>query len=51
MAAALVGPSKPRVVFAGVIAEIFVVIESTFAPLIAVAIGTGAGPPVGPLCF
>ncbi|WP_146076421.1 alpha/beta fold hydrolase [Rhizobium grahamii] len=34
-------------VFAGVIAEIFVVTGSTFARVNAVAIGTGAGPPGG----
>jgi len=51
IAATFVSPSRPRVVFAGVIAEIFVVTGSTFARLNAVAIGTGAGPPVGRLCF
>ncbi len=37
-------------VFVGVIAEIFVVTESTFAPLKALAIVTDAGLPVGQLC-
>ena len=38
-------------VFAGVIAEIFVVTGNTFARLKAIAIGTDAGLPVGQLCF
>ena len=42
---------RAEMVFAGVIAEIFLVIGSAFARLEAIAIRTGAGPPVGRLCF
>ena len=51
IAAAFVRPGGPKLVFASVIAEIFLVLGSAFARLKAVAIRTGAGPPVGRLCF
>jgi len=50
IAATVVSPGGSRVVFARVVAEIFVVTWSAFARLNSIAIGSCAGLPVGQLC-